>query len=55
MLLIPPPPIKNLLLLLLSLSRVLDGTESGDNILFKSVRVVGGDTVTPVVGMKPSR
>jgi hypothetical protein len=40
---------KELLLLLLSLSRVFDGTESGEDLTSKAVRVVGGDAATPVV------
>jgi hypothetical protein len=42
---------KHLLLLLLPLSRILDGTESGENLVSEAVRVVVGDTVAPVAGM----
>jgi hypothetical protein len=43
--------IKQLLLLLLSLSRILNGTESDEDLVSEAVRVVGGDTATPVVAV----
>jgi hypothetical protein len=43
--------IKHLLRLFLLLSRVLDSTESGEDLVREAVRVVGGDTATPVVVM----
>jgi hypothetical protein len=48
MLLTPPSPIKQLLLLLLSLSRVLNSTESSEDLVSEAVWVVVGDTVAPV-------
>jgi hypothetical protein len=51
MLLNLPSLIKHLILLLLSLSRVLDGTESGEDFVSEAVWVVGGDTAAPVVVM----
>jgi hypothetical protein len=51
MLLSPPSLIKHPLLRLLSLSRVLNGTESGEGLLNKAVWVVGCDMTTPVVVM----
>jgi hypothetical protein len=51
MLLIPPSISKHLLLLLLSLSRVIDGTESGEDLVSEAMWVVGGDTATPVTVM----
>ena len=52
MLLNLPSLIKHLLLFLLSLSRVLDGTESGEDFVSEAVRVVGGGTAAPVVRVK---
>jgi hypothetical protein len=43
--------IKQLLLLLLSLSRVLNCTESGEDFVSESVWIVGGDAATPVVAV----
>jgi hypothetical protein len=48
MLIIPPSLVKDLLLLLLSLSRVLDGTEFDEDLVSKAVRVVGGGTAAPM-------
>jgi hypothetical protein len=43
--------IKHLLLRLLSLSRVLDGTESGEGPVREAVWVVGGNTKAPVIAV----
>jgi hypothetical protein len=51
MLLSPPSLIKHHPLLFLSLSRVLDGTESDEGLVSEAVRVVGGDAAAPVAGM----
>jgi hypothetical protein len=50
MLLIPPSLSKYPLLLLISLSRVLDSTDSGEGLVSEAVWVVVGDTAAPVVG-----
>jgi hypothetical protein len=44
-----PSIIKHLLLRLLSLYRVLNGTESDEGLGSEAVRVVSGDMPTPVV------
>jgi hypothetical protein len=52
MLIIPASLSKQFLLLPLSRSRVLEGTESGEDLVSEAVRVVGGDTAAPVVRVK---